>query len=433
MRAWLLTVGEPLPIDPGATRLWRTGLLADSLIARGHDVVWWTSAFDHFQRRLREPVDSGLSVKPGLTVWQLSGVPYGRNVSIARLRNHHQVARRFSALAATQPQPDVVLSSLPTLELCDAAVAFGRSRSVPIAIDIRDLWPDVIFEMLPQPVRAVAPYAAPWMRRQLKRSASGAAAILGVTDEFVRWGLDHAGRERSQLDRAFPMGYSGRTPDDDDRRRADASWDAYGLRPDQFVICFFGTLGWMFDFDTVLAAAAMLQEQAPNVRFVICGGGENLGTIRERSSALTNVIVTGAVGFAEIWTLMRRSAAGLAPYRAMRNFSDNLPNKPIEYLSAGLPIIGADLRVLRRLLFEQRCGVTYANGSATELAQCVMKLRADAGLRSAMSARSSELYKRNYVAERVYADMAMHLEQVAVPSAADNDLGQNSHSTGERR
>jgi len=36
---WLITVGEPLPIEGNRDRLWRTGLLAETFTGRGHDVL----------------------------------------------------------------------------------------------------------------------------------------------------------------------------------------------------------------------------------------------------------------------------------------------------------------------------------------------------------------------------------------------------------
>lgn len=414
LRTWLLTVGEPLPTDGGMARAWRTGLLAQQLLARGHDVVWWSSAFDHFGRGARSPVDVAIAVKSGLTVWHLSGVAYRRNVSLARLWNHHQVAARFRSLAAAQPAPDVILTSLPTLELCDAAVAYGSARGIPVALDVRDLWPDVLFDFVPAPLKPLAPYAVPWMGRQLRRAARGATAILGVTDEFVGWGLAHAGRPATPGDRAFAMGYSRQEPSGADKARASAFWDARGLvdggGPN---VCFFGTLGWMFDFDVVFAAAARLAHEAPDVRFVLCGGGEKLPELQRRAASHPNVVIPGPVGQAEVWTLMRRSVAGLAPYRPFRNFDDNLPNKPIEYLSAGLPVIAPELKVIRQLVAGERCGLTYPHGASDSLADAVLTLVRNPELRTAMSARAAMVFADRYVADKVYEDMAIQLECLA--------------------
>ncbi len=415
MIVWLLTVGEPMPGDGGQGRAWRTGMLAEQLAARGHEVVWWSSAFDHFSRRLRSPVDTRIAQGPGLSVYFLGGMAYRRNVSLARLRNHHQVARAFSRLAPAEPSPDVILSSLPTLELCDAAVKFGKDRGIPVALDVRDLWPDVFFDLVPGVVRPIARHMVPWMTAQLRRSTAGAAAILGVTDAFVDWGAAAAGRTRTTDDRAFPMGYSERVPAEDDLRRAGEFWDGHGIpatgsRP---VFCFFGTFGWMFDFDTVLKAAAMLNQPGTGARFVLCGGGERLEQLRQAAAGLDNVLFPGFVGPAEIWTLMRRSVAGLAPYRDFRNFDDNLPNKPIEYLSAGLPIVASQVRVLASLIGEHACGFTYAHGDAPALSAALRAIGEDPVRQQALAARARVLFEHRYVAERVYGEMAGHLEGLA--------------------
>ena len=43
MIVWLVTVGEPLPTDPGSPRLLRAGILAGLLAEKGHVVHWWSS------------------------------------------------------------------------------------------------------------------------------------------------------------------------------------------------------------------------------------------------------------------------------------------------------------------------------------------------------------------------------------------------------
>jgi glycosyltransferase involved in cell wall biosynthesis len=414
MRVWLLTVGEPLPIDGGSDRLWRTGLLARALTARGHHVMWWTSAFNHFRRTTRAPADMGVRVSDRLEVWPLSGREYRRNVSLDRIRNHREVAARFLQLAPGQPRPDVILSSLPTLELCDAAVQFGSNHGVPVAIDVRDLWPDVLFDLVPAPLRGVTTFAATWMQRELARAARGATAILGVTDEFVDWAAAAGARARTNLDRAFPMGYSVERPEDGEIASARDLWRSRGVDGDERpTVCFFGTLGWMFDFDTVVAAARLVRASGARIQFVICGAN-GLDAMKHKAAGLDNIVLPGHVGAAEIWTLMRMSIAGLAPYRALSNFEDNLPNKPIEYLSAGLPVVASDLRLLGGLLRAEACGLTYAHGDADALAAVIRILVEDPSRRREMSFRAAQLFAERFTAERVYSAMSAHLEGLAV-------------------
>ena len=421
MRVSLLTVGEPLPTDRGSHRIWRTGLLAEQLLNRGHEVAWWSSTFDHFQRRQRSNANSPIRVSERLTVWHLDGVAYQRNVSLARIKNHRQVAENFRALAPLQNRPDVILSSLPTLELCCAAVDYGAAHRVPVALDIRDLWPDVVLDVLPALLRPAGRVGLHWMTRELRHSTRQATAILGVTDEFVQWGLTAARRTATSLDRSFAMAYSGRTPDAVDLARADEWWRGQGIADsNRFIVCFFGTIGWMFDFDTVIRAAARLADAAPHVLFVICGSGERLAGLKASAAHLPNVLLPGRVGPAEMTALMRRSAVGLAPYRPLRNFQDNLPNKPIEYLSAGLPIVASRLNVLSRVLDEHRCGLSYEHGDDQGLANAVRQLSSDEEPRREMSLRAERLYAREYVAEREYDRMASHLERIAAHGATQH-------------
>ena len=56
MRIWVYASGEPLPAADRQVRLLRAGNLCRHLQAAGHEVVWWTSSFDHIRKRqLGEP------------------------------------------------------------------------------------------------------------------------------------------------------------------------------------------------------------------------------------------------------------------------------------------------------------------------------------------------------------------------------------------
>lgn len=62
MNIWLIKVGEVLPLESDSRKM-RTVLLAESLVERRHDVLWWTSAFDHFKKKWIFRTDTELNVK----------------------------------------------------------------------------------------------------------------------------------------------------------------------------------------------------------------------------------------------------------------------------------------------------------------------------------------------------------------------------------
>ena len=213
MRIWLVTVGEPLPSD-GADRLFRTGILADHMANKGHNVVFWSASFDHVRKRQRVGKNTTIVLSPNYQLKLLFAPGYRKNISFARHRNHQEVARQFRAEARRTPLPDVILCSLPTLELCSEAVEFGELNGIPVVLDIRDLWPDVAIDCLPTRFRALGNILFRSMRNSARRSCARATAITGVTDGYVNWGTSQAGRQSGPYDRSFPMAYVERRPQD---------------------------------------------------------------------------------------------------------------------------------------------------------------------------------------------------------------------------
>lgn len=414
MLIWLITVGEPLPIDEGNQRLLRTGVFANHLVGNDHKVVWWTSDFNHVRKEHRSGINSAVQVNQNLTIRLLHSTGYSRNISPQRVIDHLGIAKQFASLSAHELLPDIIVCSLPTLALSREAVRYGNRNHVPVIIDIRDLWPDVFLDIAPAKTVLWLRKALDWLYRWVGRTLSDARGIVGITDEFVAWGLALAGRNKSEYDRVFPLGYNTAVPKPEDVETAYEFWAKHGIRPNSKdkIICFFGTLGHQFDLDTVIEAAKLLKIEAPNVRFVLCGTGDSFAHYQSIAADCRNVLLPGWVGSAEIWTLMRMSAVGLAPYVDTKNFRLNLPNKPIEYLSGGLPVVYSLPGVMDRLMTENQCGVRYHNGDAEELAGVLASLLQDDMRLLDMQQHAYDLYINKYVAEKVYNEYSAYLQEV---------------------
>lgn len=422
MRVWLVTVGEPLPTDGLNDRLHRAGMLAGMLSTQGHDVVWWTSTFDHARKRQRFIRDTAIDVNDHLRIELLHSVGYKKNVSLSRIINHYSIARKFSKLAESRLPPDIILCSIPTLELGLAATKYGRKKGVPVVLDVRDLWPDIFLDLMPQWGRWLARRMLTPMYRITRSACAGATAITGVTQAYVKWGVSCASRPQTNLDRDFPFSYSEKIPSHNAIMASEEFWKKYGIvkGEKEFIVCFFGTLGRQFDLEIVIAAARKLRSQCRPFRFVLCGTGDNIDLYRDMARDCENVLFPGWIGTAEIWTLMRMSSVGLAPYRSSQNFVGHIPNKPIEYLSAGLPIVSALDGILEELLLKYDCGVSYANSDADGLAEVLNDLYDHPERLETMSKNAYALYRERFVAEKVYAEMIDYLQEVA-DSYKNND------------
>ncbi len=415
MRVWMITIGEPLPTDGTNERLLRTGILADFLAKRGHEVVWWTSSFDHVRKTHRVEHDTCIQVSDNYRMVILRSSGYRRNMSLARLTDHRDHARRFAVLAPCEPAPDAILCSMPTIELSRAAVQYAAMRKIPIALDIRDLWPDIFVDHAPSWARWFARLLLQPLFRDLRWACSRATAITGITSPIVAWGLGYAGRTRSELDHEFPFGYVERKLSDAEIVSARKYWSTYNIDADndEFIVCFFGTLGRQFDLETVIDAARRLESGQRAIRFVICGTGDRLTHYQNMAEGLSNVVFPGWVGSKEIWVLMRLAKLGLAPYNNTKDFRWSLPNKTIEYISAGLPMLSCLAGELQTLIKSYACGVTYEEGNAISLVSEIELLYDDRKLLSLMASNSLQLYKTHYTADIVYNDMCSYLEHLA--------------------
>ena len=416
MRVWLLQQAEPTPHDDKRSqRLLRTGILADRLVRSGHEVVWWTSTFDHHNRRQRYPRDCSVPVGPGYDIQYLYGPSYRRVYSPSRALNHRSVARRFAAVAAaTDAIPDVIVTSMPTVELALSAVRFGRRIGVPVVLDIRDLWPDVFFDVLPALLKPVLSIPAMLMRRSLRKAARDATAIVGLTDGFVEWGLGYAGRERGSLDRVFFMAYPEKKRPSGDLSSAGLFWDDFGVREDlsTLTVAFVGTLGLTVDFAPVVQAAKILHDEGTPARFVVCGDGARKTRIEQQAAGVPNIFFPGWIHEARIHALLDRSDIGLIPYIPSPNYILNLPNKPAEYMAGGLAIANSlDSGELFNLITARECGFSYA-GRGAELAEQLTRLVEDPARLAALKANARTTFSELLRGESVYGEMVAYLEGI---------------------
>jgi glycosyltransferase involved in cell wall biosynthesis len=376
--------------------------------------VWWSSTFDHARKRHEVAGDQCIEVSPKLTYRLLRGVSYSRNVSLRRIVDHWLIGRKFRRYVDTEPRPDVIVCSFPTIELCDEATKYGKRAGVPVLLDIRDLWPDVMLDVIP-PVAvplgkaALAPYF-----RMARRACSQATGLLGITREFVDWGVRLAGRKQSPMDRCFPLANDVERPSEADVELARTRWGSLGLRDSDFIACFIGIMGTrrLLDLDTVIAAAKELQHIVPICKFVLCGTGDSFEHYRRTAQGCGNVVMPGWVDRAAIWTLVRMASVGLTPGTNTFSLLMSYPNKAVEYLSAGLPIVSGLGGALSRLLAEWRCGVTYPEGNHVALAGAIRSLAEDRGKLDRMRAQAALLYQTEFDAARVYDSMVRHLEYV---------------------
>jgi len=408
----LITVGEPLPLPAARDRLLRTGLLADILRHRGHDVLWWTSTADHYRKTRFVEGTPRVVAESGVKVQFLDGPLYQRNISLARMRNHAVVSRQFARMARVEPPPDVILCSFPTIELSREAVAFGTAAGVPVVLDVRDLWPDIIVDVAPRWLRGTARLALRSAFADTAAAFSRCDAVFAVSEAYLRWGLQKGRRSASEHDKVYPLGYQLSPWSLADESALDERLRSGGIDPRGTLVSFVGTFGRTYDLDTVILAARTLAERsASEAQFVICGAGEREQEWRRAAAGVRGLAFCGWLPAGELARLLTRSSIGLAAYAV--DAPQGIPNKVIEFLAAGVPVLCSLPGESRQLLESEGCGEYYRAGDGAALADQIEALLRNTEARSAMAAAARSAFERRFSASTVYGEMADHLERLA--------------------
>jgi glycosyltransferase involved in cell wall biosynthesis len=209
----------------------------------------------------------------------------------------------------------------------------------------------------------------------------------------------------------FPLGYHLPRDEAPSKEVAVEFAKSKKVDPSGIVCLFAGTLGRTYDLSPVIAAARNLADlPEPKFQFVVCGDGERCNEWKEKAADLQNVIFTGWLDQVQIKKMLAVAHVGLAAY--VEGAPQSMPNKVIEYLAAGLPVLSSLPGETRNVLQEQDCGLTYAPEEAGSFTVELMKLR-DTALRRRLSLNARRLFERHFEAERVYGQFADYLEEVA--------------------
>jgi glycosyltransferase involved in cell wall biosynthesis len=410
MTIWIITTGEQLPdIDGENVRLWRSVLLTQELLKRGHQVVRWSSTFDHSKKIHRFQENTTVQVTEFYKISFIKSPGYSSNVSLKRFYDHIVMANRFAKIAKYEEKPDIILCSLPTIELCVKATKYGKANNIPVVLDGRDMWPDLFEEAIPERLKFIGKILLYPLYRNVKKACRNATFLSGISEPYINWELNYGGRNRREFDKSFSHGYVSDVPKEADIEEANKFWEEQGIKTQDFNICLFSAMGNVIDIDKVLIAAQKMENF--NIKFVLCGDGVKLEEFKIKACGIKNIIFPGWINASQIWTLMRLSKIGILPYWDIDNYKMNIPNKPIEYLSAGLPILSSVSGLVKELVEKHECGFFYKDG--LELSTQIEMILSNPILLNRMSKNAQKLFKDKFVASKVYGDMAEYLIEVA--------------------
>ena len=73
-----------------------------------------------------------------------------KNISLSRILHNLDVTKEFKKIVRDFKKPEIVITHYPMIELSEAVIEYSKKNNIPSIVDIRDFWPDIFYEVLPQ-------------------------------------------------------------------------------------------------------------------------------------------------------------------------------------------------------------------------------------------------------------------------------------------
>ena len=400
MNIWLVTIGEPIPIEENKLRLHRTGILFESLYSSTNNkIVWWTSNYNHF---LKKPFSdkSQILLKQNASIKLLKSPGYKKNVSIRRFYDHLILALRFYKEIKSESKPDIIVCSFPTMFLSFFSVLYAKKNKIPVLIDFRDDWPDIFLDFIPKKLKIIGKiffFSHFIITRFIFKNSTG---IISITNEFLKIGLSKAKRKISKFDNHFPLGYKKLAP----LNEYDGRLKIFPFDDKKINLCFIGTLGKSFDLETIINT--FNSGKLNDYRLFICGDGDNKTSLQEKVVS-DNIYFTDYVNAEDIKYLLGKCQIGLCPYIPKNDFLNSIPGKAIEYMSEGLFIVSTlGNGILGALITKNNIGVNY-NNEETLIRQLISYKSNETRKKNII-----DFYEKNFDSKVVYENYIRHLNFV---------------------
>ncbi len=438
LSVWLVNPFDDIPgegIPP--LRYWS---LARVLVARGHDVTWWTATWSHRRKTIRT-APLGIREDEGFAVRLVATRPYQKNVSLARINSHKDFGRTFERLASEGVssgqlgRPDIILASLPPLEGPEAALRLARRLDATFILDVQDLWPETFERLVPGPAflrQLIAPLLLGNMAARRQAVVAGADALSATTDAYARAAFADApaetprhvcyvgayvdefpGPPRAVSEVAAAGADAGGSAEPAALIRGLFSAAAAGASSGPLECVYAGSLEAGQDIEILPAAARQLSAKGVAATIHVAGSGKQEAALRRAAEAATGscrMVVHGLLGREEYVRLLARCEVGLSCVKPESMVA--MPNKACDYAAAGLAIVNSLPGELAAMLERYDAGVGYTAGDAGSLAGAIAGLAADRGRLMAMRQAARRMAERELDREKTYAAFADWIETI---------------------
>jgi colanic acid biosynthesis glycosyl transferase WcaI len=418
----ILYVSQYFPPEMGAPA-GRAAELSRCWVEDGHQVTVLTGFPNHpsgivppeYRRKFRRLVTR--EIVEGVNVVRTWLLPFPNRKTYERILNYSSFCVSSATTGVFLDRPDLVIATSPQLLVGLSGWWLARCKGVPFVFEVRDLWPESLTAVGLGSDESLFYRFLARIAGFLYRSCDRLVVVTPVFKEYL---VEHW---RIPEDKIFVVENGVETslftsPSSNLALRRELGAEG------KFVVSYVGTIGNAHGLETVVEAASLLRETAPEVLFLLVGEGAEKERIKSlaRARGLTNVRFVGQQPREKIPAYISASDACLVLLKKAELFKTVLPTKMLEFMACARPVIlGVDGHA-RKVLEQAQAGSFIQPEDPPGLAEAVMRLAADPALRESLGRNGRQHVVRHFSRQhtaRTYLEVLQDLQR-SQPQAAPN-------------
>ena len=262
--------------------------------------------------------------------------------------------------AALQEKADIYHFHDP--DLIPVALWLSRKYHKPVVYDVHEYYGDSLLTRywLPRPFRKFVARNVDRVEKWAARSFAGIITVNGHMAELFR-------RENSEGEilHNYPL-----------KKQFDF------LRPEKVkppVILYLGGINRERGLEVILRAMSLVREKHPEAVCELVGPAETTDLGSEFSELTPwleqgNVRLRGKVPYEQVPEILANSSVALVPLLPTLNYQKAIPVKLLEYMAAGLPVVGSRFGYIEEIIAKNQCGLLTEPGDPESLSRDICAL-----------------------------------------------------------
>lgn len=390
MRLWVIKDTEPIDKTIKNTRMFRYSSLFFFLKKESYKVVFFASNFNHYSKQFKKN-----DVHEGLTntedVIYLETNSYSNHVSFRRWLNQFHTAQDFKLKAQVTNIPDIILCSIPSIELAYEVAKFSIKNDIPLIIDVVDLWPDLFKDSVSKwKYLFLSPYVI-FLRKRLNFIIKSCFSLTAITESYLSWAKKYNETSDNKISGVFYLGHKKVN---------------FQAKTSGFNIIFVGSITRQFDFDKLISVSKLMS----GVDINIVGDGDLLNYYKDQTIDSSRLYWHGWKNPQDLEELLNNASVAIMPYKNLPHFQKNITNKFSEYLAHGLPILTGVSGEMRDFLEHHECGEFYS--TSEELVQQVMEYKTNPKKLKQHSENALRLQREHFDIDKINKDFVDFIKEV---------------------